>query len=180
MELQLLYACRDGKYEEVKHFLSSPDINVNVTNASNYGETPLICACFRGHIGIVKLLLGHPNINLNLEDTYGFTPLIFACYHGHLEVVQLLLATGKEINLNAKNFEGNTAKDIAKEESERERRSFETEEKFKVRKTNCQNILRLLESFELYPKQTCFRLKVELGQAGKKKKKKNFFFFFFF
>jgi hypothetical protein len=56
--------------------------------------TPLFISSYKGHIGVVKLLLdGKAKINQAATDS-GATPLFISAQNGHLAVVKALLETG--------------------------------------------------------------------------------------
>ena len=54
---------------------------------TEYGQTPLSRAAERGHVMIVRLLLGREGVEPDTKDRYGRTPLL----HGHEAVVRLPL-----------------------------------------------------------------------------------------
>ena len=66
-------------------------VDVNQARSSD-GSTPLYRACAKGHLDVVRALLGADGIQANqaLTDN-GCTPLIIAAYIGHSDVVSLLL-----------------------------------------------------------------------------------------
>ncbi|KAH6871297.1 hypothetical protein BKA70DRAFT_1064665, partial [Coprinopsis sp. MPI-PUGE-AT-0042] len=64
----------------------------NVSQADNQGRTTISWASQRGHRGIVKLLLEHPQIGASHRpDHQGRTPLDWASKKGHNEIIELLL-----------------------------------------------------------------------------------------
>ena len=63
-----------------------------------YGQTPLSWAGEKGHLEVVKLLLGAGAKVDSKDDRYGQTPLSWAAENGHLEVVKLLLGAGANVN----------------------------------------------------------------------------------
>ena len=57
------------------------------------GATPLLAACYEGHIDAAQLCLDHgADINLAADD--GGTALLSACEKGHVDVARLLLERG--------------------------------------------------------------------------------------
>jgi ankyrin repeat protein len=65
------------------------DINATVNN----GNTPLHQAAYRGHLGVVELLIVH-GAEVNRRTNSGVTPLDWAKRNGHSAVVRILLAHG--------------------------------------------------------------------------------------
>ncbi|EOD20203.1 hypothetical protein EMIHUDRAFT_369223, partial [Emiliania huxleyi CCMP1516] len=57
------------------------------------GATPLIMACFNGHVESARLLL-EAGAAIDQADEQGATPLFAACQDGHLEVAKLLSSYG--------------------------------------------------------------------------------------
>jgi ankyrin repeat protein len=72
----IFFACYHN-LEDMVEFLISKNVDINVTNSSR-GETPLHIACFKGHKGIVKLLLSQPNIDIDKTCNSGHSPLDYA------------------------------------------------------------------------------------------------------
>ena len=70
------------------------------------GWTVFTTACARGHVDIVKILLGHPrsqNIDINEKDSRGITAFMLACRNRHKDIVKLLLNhPSQTIDINAK------------------------------------------------------------------------------
>jgi len=103
---QVLFdAAKDGKVGEVLRTLLAgvADINAKV---GELGETPLLVACWNGHLEAAQaLLLG--NADVEATDDCEHTALHKACYEGHTEIVQLLVQVGA--NMEAKDFNNETA-----------------------------------------------------------------------
>ncbi|MGN0022858.1 MAG: ankyrin repeat domain-containing protein, partial [Elusimicrobiaceae bacterium] len=57
------------------------------------GVTPLMMACDRGNIAIVKLLLTN-GANVKVKDNNHWTPLQIANQHGFTEIASLLKQAG--------------------------------------------------------------------------------------
>ena len=86
---------------------------INLNEKDSYGDTALIIAAYRGHVDILKVLLGHRDIDINIKHRcHGDTALILAAYHGHKDIVKALLGH-RGINVNIKNEDGDTALIIA-------------------------------------------------------------------
>ena len=68
-------------------------IEIN-TPDTKVGNTPLIVASAKGHVEIVKLLLGVEGIEINQPANNGVTALGLAKQQEHTEIVQLLIAAG--------------------------------------------------------------------------------------
>ncbi|XP_056599712.1 KN motif and ankyrin repeat domain-containing protein 4-like isoform X2 [Triplophysa dalaica] len=54
------------------------------------GTTPLMCACERGHVSVVQILLEEANCDVNLKDKGGRNALSLATQASHTEIVNLL------------------------------------------------------------------------------------------
>lgn len=68
-----------------------------INKPNQYGYTPLLEACFRGHTALIKLLLDH-GAHINQTDSDGDTPLVQACLKGNTALVELLLNRGADVN----------------------------------------------------------------------------------
>jgi ankyrin repeat protein len=80
----------------------------NLEQCNLHGQTPLLYAIYSNEIERVNLLLAQ-GANYNTTDKKGNTPLIAACTHRDaLELVNLLLKQ-PNIDVNAKNQQGETA-----------------------------------------------------------------------
>lgn len=65
---------------------------LNWTESVSDRRTPLIGACEKGQVDVVRLLLSAPVVDVNKHDRMGDGPLHYACKFGHAAVCQLLLA----------------------------------------------------------------------------------------
>ncbi|KAH6874833.1 hypothetical protein BKA70DRAFT_1412791 [Coprinopsis sp. MPI-PUGE-AT-0042] len=75
---------------------------------TNVGNSPLILAVKRGHLGCAKALLSLPGIDVNLCNKFSQNALVIAAVYGHIECVQLL-AEVPGIDINAADRSGSTA-----------------------------------------------------------------------
>ena len=64
------------------------------------GDTPLIHAVRRGHVGVVVAMLaeGDYDVNEAMTDGSGITALWMACWTGHVSIVATLLAADADVN----------------------------------------------------------------------------------
>mmetsp|Transcript_12839 Transcript_12839/g.16545 ORF Transcript_12839/g.16545 Transcript_12839/m.16545 type:complete len:171 (-) Transcript_12839:361-873(-) len=90
-------ACNDGNLKRVQGMLGSGDI-VNVNFVNEYGSTPLILACLKGHTDIVKVLLDN-YADFNVQGPKDWSPLHCATFYGHIETANLLLIHGSRIDV---------------------------------------------------------------------------------
>lgn len=72
----------------------------NVNSRDSDQDTPLICAAFGVHLGIINLLLAN-NADVNAQNGKGYTALVAAATKGieALPIVELLLTSGASPNL---------------------------------------------------------------------------------
>ena len=80
----------------MKLLLDRGDVDPNRPDVNN--RTPLGCAAFEGHEGVLKLLLDRKDFNLDRPDINDRTPLEWAAVRGHKRV-KLLLKRGN-VDLN--------------------------------------------------------------------------------
>jgi len=99
----LIDNCREEVIPEiVELLLGAPGIDVNVGN--NNDTTPLMNACYRGHLGVLNLLLEAPGIDVYKEDCEGLTVLshmvaLEGVHEFHTEVIaRLLEVPGFDVN----------------------------------------------------------------------------------
>jgi ankyrin repeat protein len=67
------------------------------------GETPLLIACFHGHIHIAEWLLHH-KANVNYQSPTGMNPLLMATTLRRPDIIQLLLKNKANPNLDTKSL----------------------------------------------------------------------------
>ena len=98
--MALLHACRHGSYRDVADILDDPavNVNVNIKDVENDGETPLYYASRYGYAPIVELLL-ESWADINLGDNNGYSPLIIATRYNHKGVVDILIQAGANLNM---------------------------------------------------------------------------------
>jgi ankyrin repeat protein len=93
---QDLFEAADGNNLPEARRLLSVGADVNASREADE-KTPLIVACYNGHVQLVKELLKH-GADIEAEDINGRTPLHWACSNGHLAVVNELRSPGAEIH----------------------------------------------------------------------------------
>jgi ankyrin repeat protein len=116
----LHYAAVDG-YDEVAALLLDKGASAN--SRDRKGMTPLMWACFNGHLGVVKMLVQHMHgQGLQERSDRGWTALHNAAYRGHEDIVRCLLLGGADLTIT--DNEGRTPRAHAEETpcSERRRR----------------------------------------------------------
>ena len=73
--MALHWASVDGRAEAMRELLKRHDVDINAQNGS--GDTPLIAACFQGHLMAATLLIGH-GANSALLNNAGRSALFWA------------------------------------------------------------------------------------------------------
>ncbi|KAI8068747.1 ankyrin repeat-containing domain protein [Gongronella butleri] len=99
----LHYAAFFGHADACKALIAA---GASVDIYSSDKMTPLLLACQRGHLDVVKVLLDQGNASLLLGDRFDRSPLHLACMFGHLDLVDYLLRQG--IDANAGDSSSNT------------------------------------------------------------------------
>jgi len=97
MELDFYYACWEGNLTLAENLIMQ-NVNINWQNPNERMFTPLMMACFKDQINIVKLLLKQKSIDINLQDTEGYTAL----FCGYIESIKILIASGCNLNATQK------------------------------------------------------------------------------
>ena len=93
----LLNTCRRdfvSDDELVKLFLQ---YGANVNNADEEGQTPLMAACFKGHLEQVKAIIDR-GAKINMTDDQNRSALFLASGFGFTDVVEYLLQSQAEVN----------------------------------------------------------------------------------
>jgi ankyrin repeat protein len=101
---ELLEAAEEINLPEVRRLLRA-GADVNAVADDFFGNTALHKASDRGHVQVVKELLGH-GADVNVKDNNIWTPLHFACWKGHAQVFKELVDHGADIE--AKDNDGRT------------------------------------------------------------------------
>jgi Ankyrin repeats (3 copies)/Ankyrin repeat len=104
-------AAREGRINVINYLLQN-NANVNVQNA--YGETPLYLATAHRHTNVIITLLEHGADIAIVNDNDGNTPLHVAAQGGQFEAVGWLCLYGGDDILTARNKDGWTSLDLAK------------------------------------------------------------------
>jgi Ca2+-binding EF-hand superfamily protein len=101
MNSSVQLCCDGGHHEALNVLLAKCPRKVDINPTDEKGITALHRAAFAGHVGCVRILLGHPN---KLRTTAvmngaggGVTALYLACKFGHVDVVDCLMRE-KETN----------------------------------------------------------------------------------
>jgi ankyrin repeat protein len=89
----LLDAARGGDLRKVQKLFSSelyePALHVN--SQDSFGNTALICACWKGHADLVKWLVQEASADVNIQNKSGETALMAATQCEHLRIVRFLI-----------------------------------------------------------------------------------------
>jgi Ca2+-binding EF-hand superfamily protein/ankyrin repeat protein len=88
-------ACWQGDLLLVKNLVEMEKRLMLSSDESEFGDgwTALHYISYRGHIGILEMLLGEFKgaLNINITNNQGFTPLFYAAQQGHIRICELLL-----------------------------------------------------------------------------------------
>lgn len=109
-ETALIVSSRAGHGEVVKELLNR-EANPDLQN--NQGWTALICAAHWGYLEIVDTLLVKGRAKIDTRSHRGWTALHTAAHWGHVDVLRLLLEHSADCMIQ--DFDGRTAKDVARE-----------------------------------------------------------------
>merc|ERR1712193_152393 len=107
-EDELHELCNDGDVDGLRSFIRNCKAGYDFNQYENWKwrYTPLGIACKKGHLGIVKVLLSHPDVNIEQGwvGEWGLvrTPLEIASSVGEDEIVKCLIE--KKCNVTAKAF----------------------------------------------------------------------------
>ena len=107
---QFLKAVVSGELSTVEELCSNRESNgLDINFRDKNEQTPLMWACYSGHIAIVNVLIAN-GANLTACDTNGYTALHHAVIGKQENVVKLLVIEyGGKLNINAKNVQGDSA-----------------------------------------------------------------------
>ena len=106
LEKEIIRAAKSGATATVKQLLEQDATLIGARDAD--GSTPLHCATWKGHQGVVELLvnLGADVNARNNNDHWGTTPLHAAAHANQRAIAELLIAKGADIH--ATNLNGRT------------------------------------------------------------------------
>ncbi|CDK30802.1 ankyrin repeat domain-containing protein [Candidatus Babela massiliensis] len=103
-------------HEEIIQMLINNGANVNIQDHN--GFTLLMYAIDKNHENIIDQILKNRHINIDIQTNKGNTALIIAVNNGNTKIVEKLLLANADINI--KNKENKSAKDIAQEKDYQE------------------------------------------------------------
>ena len=96
----LHFAARDSSPEIIEYLLS---LGMTVNMTSKTGQTPLMCACYKGgRLDNIKRLLELGADIQQLEFDAGWSPLHFAARDSSPEIIEYLLSLGMTVNMTSK------------------------------------------------------------------------------
>jgi len=100
-----LLACYLNRVDLVRTLLT--DKRVDVNRAQRHGTTPFYVACQEGHVDVIKILLRRQDVDIKKTNMNRASPFYIACANGHVGVVKTILASGREVDLEARTIFGN-------------------------------------------------------------------------
>jgi len=122
-----------------------------------------------GNLKSFKQYFEDENTDVNWKSSYfEETPLFVACQNGRLEIVKYMLASKRELNILSKNHKGMSPLKIAKINSElQEKLDHEKNDgEMKQRQNNCLLIYKLLQEYQVNPKEMKKQLRKDLNLNG--------------
>ena len=96
MEGLLVVACEAANFGVVTVLLARGALADNAEDGK--GDAALAIACSKGHMNIVRALLG-ANANVNRRGNHNLTPLCIACAHGYTLTAMMLIAANADVDL---------------------------------------------------------------------------------
>ena len=106
LEKEIIKAAKSGHVARVRELIGQEAALVSARDTD--GSTPLHCATWKGHAGVVELLLKHgAAVNAtNNNDHWGTTPLHAAAHANQRAIAEVLIAHGADIH--SRNLNGRT------------------------------------------------------------------------
>jgi ankyrin repeat protein len=89
LDSQLIENAREGNLDQVLELLGK---GAGLNGKDEYGNTPLICASWNGHMEVVRVFLNEDGVDVNVKGEFDNTALIWASLKGHSEVIRALLS----------------------------------------------------------------------------------------
>ena len=89
----LLHACHDGDLAMVTAYVERPGTNIDGALTSE-GDTPLIAACWKGQLEVVKYLVNTAKADVNCKRVDGAPAMQIAVQLGHLDILRFLVEEG--------------------------------------------------------------------------------------
>eukprot|EP00729_Bicosta_minor_P024073 gene24073-31626_t len=82
----------------VKTTSPPPPLIMQLTAGHPSGLTPLLAACFSGHVEVAAFLVDNGSDVNSATKESGRTPLYAAAQEGHRDIIRLLIAAGAEVD----------------------------------------------------------------------------------
>lgn len=104
----LLYAAQYSNVQIVKYIINEIR-SISLDECNNYGDNALLVAGFYNKSQIIEYLLFEKRMDIKFTDYRGNNLLIVLAANGRLEIIKKLVAQIPKLNLNTRNFDGQTA-----------------------------------------------------------------------
>eukprot|EP00697_Spironema_sp_BW2_P002457 gnl/Spiro4/13272_TR7049_c0_g1_i1.p1 gnl/Spiro4/13272_TR7049_c0_g1~~gnl/Spiro4/13272_TR7049_c0_g1_i1.p1 ORF type:complete len:225 (+),score=39.47 gnl/Spiro4/13272_TR7049_c0_g1_i1:241-915(+) len=94
-------AIKGNRLRDVQRLVAE-GADLDSTDSSVYGRTPLHWACCQNADPSIAIFLLERGADPNALDEYGESPLFYACRYGHADLVRALIECGADVNLSNK------------------------------------------------------------------------------
>ncbi|ETN74269.1 ankyrin repeat protein, partial [Necator americanus] len=101
----LMEAASAGHLNIVKLLVQSGAKAVFVNMNSEFKESPLTLAAYKGYTDVIEYLLSLDDYDRSTRDEELHTALMEAAMDGHLEVARVLIQAGAPVNLTSESYE---------------------------------------------------------------------------